>query len=425
MVTDREHLLLTMLQKGIDEAWDFHPLSYRASELQEVFHKCKQAMTELAQMGSEKGIDRIAYIYRECIRDGFGSSTGIRNRALNVLINCNHPLARFHKALIAENLQEICRILVEQPSLRIRLFELAEKGKNLDPFEDSHNLLQQTFFAEKALRILDNKEELEKVLREGDSYILGDTRDKYVSGDIPAQKSETQLFIDKYGCSQQEINESFALVYGKIAKLSKMDKITILKMVCDHDDARATSDVCIGLLQDYKPELLSRVEYGIKQLLGDQQKVLLSCRIQIIKHIYCYAYLGILDRQIKEIATSGLRRMGEPAIDELIWDMRCKHDGFYAAKCLKAIGKLALPKILEELKGTNKSGLKWSIAQLLGDMDDTSAVESLIELLNDEVADVRKRAADSLTMITKHHFLFRNVNQVLWRHWWDRNKSRI
>jgi hypothetical protein len=89
MTTDREKILLSILNEGISEAWDFYPLSPRAKELQGLFRKCKEAITELSQIGSETGIDRIAYICRECIRDGFGTSTGIRDHALKLYLIVN------------------------------------------------------------------------------------------------------------------------------------------------------------------------------------------------------------------------------------------------------------------------------------------------------------------------------------------------
>lgn len=166
MASNREDVLLAKLHKGIEEAWDYHPLSYRASELQEVFRECKEAMTELAQMGSEKGIDSIAYICRECIRDGFGSSTGIRAHASRTLAACKHPLAIFHCALTSEDLAEVCVVVIQSPSLRTKLIELSAKGKYLDPYESPTDLLHQTAFTTEVLRVLDNKEELEKILSE-------------------------------------------------------------------------------------------------------------------------------------------------------------------------------------------------------------------------------------------------------------------
>jgi hypothetical protein len=56
-------------------------------------------------------------------------------------------------------------------------------------------------------------------------------------------------------------------------------------------------------------------------------------------------------------------------------------------------------------------------------MNNIAAVEPLIKELNVKDTDLQKQVAESLKMITKHHFLFRNGNHALWASWWDKNKS--
>jgi hypothetical protein len=224
-----------------------------------------------------------------------------------------------------EDLVQLCASVGQQPSLRSKLVKLASEHDNLDPYESPAALLHQAYFAKQALKTLDNKEDLEKITHEDNSSLQRDQPEKHAGKNALVQRNEADSFIDRYGCSQKEINEALAIVYEAIDKLPETDKLFVLATVCQHDEARYTSDACIGLLLDYNPELLSRVESGIKQLLEDRPESLLSSRIQIIKHIYGKGILRITNHQVREIATSSLQRMGDKAVDALILDMQIKN----------------------------------------------------------------------------------------------------
>ena len=165
MSESKEHALLSMLNKGMEEARHYHIPSDREVEAQNAFRDCKEAMTQLAETGSEIGIETIAYVSRECTEDGF-SDSGILDHASRILTTCKHPLAVFHGALLTENVEEVCFIVNHHPSLTSNLIELTKKGKDLGPSEAPTRLLLQARSAAKALRILQNETKLQIALRD-------------------------------------------------------------------------------------------------------------------------------------------------------------------------------------------------------------------------------------------------------------------
>jgi len=135
---DNEDQLFQNVDEGIDAAYSYYPMSVYASGLEKHFGPCKSALQRLAAIGSEKAIDKVAYVVIQCIRDGYHYS-GIRKIAEDALRTSDSPFAKFYVALMEENTGRCKQLITQYPFLRLKAKALAENY--VDPWESPSCLL--------------------------------------------------------------------------------------------------------------------------------------------------------------------------------------------------------------------------------------------------------------------------------------------
>ncbi len=104
----------------------------------------------------------------------------------------------------------------------------------------------------------------------------------------------------------------------------------------------------------------------------------------------------------KPISISKQNRTG--ANLESLMDMLANKDGMIrrkARKSLITLGKPAIPSLIRILRNSKLDQLRWEAAKILGSIDDTRAIPSLVNALDDKDHDVAWLAAVALKKFKK------------------------
>lgn len=88
---------------------------------------------------------------------------------------------------------------------------------------------------------------------------------------------------------------------------------------------------------------------------------------------------------------------------------------------LSEIGQPAVAELIVALEDKGWDNRR-DASKTLGTIGDVSAVEPLIETLEDEVSDVKESAAAALTKLTGEDF---GWDYEKWRKWWEHNKNQF
>jgi hypothetical protein len=190
-----EYKLLGDVDKGISEAYSYSPTSHGADESKGVFERCKTAMDALAIMESEKGFEKMAFIYTECMRDGFIHS-GLRDHARRILNNSGSLLSRFYTGIFEGDVDTLCFLTSQSQILRTKLENIASRANSLDPFEAPTNLIESCKTANRTLRVLDNLQELEEVLKKREVRLEQQKQSEEEARRISAEKRAERRRID-------------------------------------------------------------------------------------------------------------------------------------------------------------------------------------------------------------------------------------
>lgn len=117
-------------------------------------------------------------------------------------------------------------------------------------------------------------------------------------------------------------------------------------------------------------------------------------------------------------------RAVQPLIDILEMDNEGTQDKENAAVALGAIGdRRAINTLITTLQNNKKDSVRSAAAMALDLRRCPSAVEPLINALNDQNQEVRNNAATALKNITAKSFIFGKTNPQKWQKWWNENKG--
>lgn len=111
-----------------------------------------------------------------------------------------------------------------------------------------------------------------------------------------------------------------------------------------------------------------------------------------------------MKRQEDHAANSNIVQVSEPeqaTIDDLVSKLAGKNgrEREDVRLRLAAIGKPAIPALIEALKQKSDKSIRWEAAKTLGEIRDPVAAPALVKVLNDKVFEIRWLAAEGLIAI--------------------------
>jgi len=172
----------------------------------------------------------------------------------------------------------------------------------------------------------------------------------------------------------------------------------------------------------------SEAEEALKKKIAEQELTIAELKAEVAA---LTAELGQL-RAEKATATGRTATKNKAEIVKLIAMFRERSsERFKARQGLRAIGKQAVPFLIEATKDKHPF-TKQTAVQTLGDIEDISAVPTLMDILQGENDDLAAEANRALGKITKRYFgtigldeTAEEKKQVVdnWKKWWEENKE--